>query len=137
MDVLVGTWFDPNAPVSQHAPGDYPGSQRDLPTINNFWGSVGVAPEGVRPVDLFAINALELPPFAGCGADQKQTPFGCGRFLVDGQHVMANATQWAAFEVKRRALLPSGLLVESTVRMPFEQNGVMWEVRLQNVGSVA
>ena len=65
----------------------------DLATINNFWGAVGIAPEGVRPVDLFGVNSLELPPFAGCGADAQLAPQGCGRLLVDGQQVAASTTQ--------------------------------------------
>ena len=51
--------------------------QRDLATINNFWGAVGIAPEGTRPVDMFAVNSLELPPFAGCCGCAGQTG-ACG-----------------------------------------------------------
>ena len=84
-----GPWcccrVDPNAVVSEQA--SLGAEQRDLATINNFWGAVGIAPEGTRPVDMFAVNSLELPPFAGCGANPDSAPFGCGRMLVDGAQV--------------------------------------------------
>ena len=76
-------------------------SQLDLPIIANFHGSVGSCPagawqagqrggnshkDGVRPVDLFALNSLEIPPFAGCGNSAAHgTTNGCGRLLLDGR----------------------------------------------------
>ena len=90
---------------------------------------MGIAPEGTRPVDMFAVNSLELPPFAGCGANPDSAPFGCGRMLVDGAQVGAAATRWATHEAGRRsAPLPSGVTVQSATRMPFEANGVLWEI---------
>ena len=49
---------------------------------------------GVRPVDLFAINSLEIPPFAGCGNSAAHgTPNGCGRLLVNGAQLNATAVR--------------------------------------------
>ena len=64
---LASNWVDPTKEVSAKAA--LGAEQRDLATIQNFWGAVGISPEGTRPVDLFAVNSLEMPPFAGCGAN--------------------------------------------------------------------
>ncbi len=117
------------------------GDQRDLATINNFWGSVGIAPETVRPVDLFAVNSLELPPFAGCGASLTggAAPYGCGRLSVNGAHVGANFTRWAAYEAGRKATvaIAGGGTVElvSATRMAFEANAVLWTLNISNPSS--
>ena len=136
---LASLWVDPNTPVTSAM--DLGGEQRDLATINNFYGSVGIAPQGKRPVDLFAVNSLELPPFAGCGAVRKgddSAAYGCGRMLIDGQHVGVDATQWSAYEAGRRATLGSGVVVQSATRMAFEQNAVLWTINLTNpVGNPA
>ena len=63
LDELAGDWIDLTVPFSAHTQS----SDLDLPVITNFYGSVGCAPAAVRPVDLFAINSLEIYPFAGCG----------------------------------------------------------------------
>ena len=92
VDDLAGEWLDPNEPVSVRA--GLGAAARDLGVVNNFWGSAGVAPQGVRPVDLVGVNSLELPPFVGCGAGQP-----CGRLSLGGAAVTANSTKWAAYEV--------------------------------------
>lgn len=128
LEELGSKWIDPNTPVSTNLPEQLGGEQRDLAVINNFWGSVGIAPEGVRPVDLFAINSLELPPFAGCGRNAQSMPFGCGRLLVNGQQSRAASTQWQAHQAGRRgscnATTTSGVAtvvdISSTTRMAFE-----------------
>lgn len=131
LEDLQSAWIDPNAAVSNVSATGLKGDQRDLATINNFWGSVGIAPEGVRPVDLFAVNSLELPPFAGCGATVGG--FGCGKLAVNGKHLAASATRWTAFEAGRRATLqPSGLEIESATRMVHEENAVLWTISLSN-----
>lgn len=99
---MAGDWLDLTKPVSAHVNS----SQLDLPVIANFHGSVGSSPNGdwgahadvggvtaggVRPVDVFALNSLEIPPFAGCGNSAAHgTPNGCGRLLVDGAHGTAS-----------------------------------------------
>ena len=134
IDDLASEWVDPNADVSAKA--NITGANRDVATINNFWGAVGIAPEGRRPVDMFAVNSLELPPLSACGINA-QNRFGCGRFMVNGQHVSASATRWATHEAGRRSsplLFAGGVTIESATRMPFEQNGVMWVVKVHNPG---
>ena len=128
LEDLASKWIDPNAPVSTNLPEQLGGKQRDLAVINNFWGSVGIAPEGARPVDMFAINSLELPPFAGCGSNAQSMLFGCGRLLVNGQQSRAVSTQWQAHQAGRRgscnATTTTGAAtmvdVSSTTRMAFE-----------------
>jgi hypothetical protein len=137
---LGSQWMDPTKVVSQSA--KVGPEQRDLATINNFFGAGGIAPQTLRPVDLIAVNSLELPPYSGCGAAMdadSPSGYGCGRLLVDGLQPNVTATRWQTHEAGRRAApLPgSGVAVESAMRMPFEQNGVMWEVHFTNPGTAA
>eukprot|EP00041_Stephanoeca_diplocostata_P028949 m.839802 g.839802 ORF g.839802 m.839802 type:complete len:459 (-) comp23469_c0_seq4:4535-5911(-) len=132
---LRSNWVDPNSPVSTNIPETLGGDQRDLPTINNFWGSLGIAPEGARPVDLFAVNSVELPPFAGCGAKKgTASAYGCGMLFLDDEQPLATATQWAAYEALRTsgALNHSGLIVTTSTRMVVEETAVMWVVNVTN-----
>eukprot|EP00117_Sycon_ciliatum_P012894 scpid45499/ scgid13774/ len=126
VDDLAGDWVDLN---------QEPFQARDLPTINNFWGSAGVSPENTRPVDLFAINALELPPYAGCGASAA-TPYGCGQLLINGKHIPAEETMWSAYSAGRRTSkggdVPAGLHIQTDTRMQFEANAVLWKIQLMN-----
>lgn len=137
---LSSQWMDPTQVVSEAA--KVGPEQRDLATINNFWGAGGIAPQTLRPVDLVAVNSLELPPYSGCGAAMNArapSGYGCGRLLVDGLQPNVTATRWQTHEAGRRAApLPgSGVVAESAMRMPFEQNGVMWEINFTNPTSVA
>ena len=134
---LGSQWVNPTKTIS--AAADVGPEQRDLATINNFWGAGGIAPQTLRPVDLIAVNSLELPPYSGCGAAMNAdlpSGYGCGRLLVDGQQPTVTATRWQTHEAGRRtAPLPgSGVIVESAMRMPFEQNGVVWEVNFTTAG---
>jgi hypothetical protein len=137
---LGSQWMDPTKAVSESA--KVGPEQRDLATINNFFGAGGIAPQTLRPVDLVAVNSLELPPYSGCGAAMdagSPSGYGCGRLLVDGLQPNVTATRWQTHEAGRRAApLPgSGVAIESAMRMPFEQNGVMWEVNFTNPGTEA
>jgi len=71
-----------NSPRSPARPRRVESSgERDLATLNNFWGAVGIAPQGVRPVDMFAVNSLEMPPLASVAAalDASGPATSCGR----------------------------------------------------------
>eukprot|EP00040_Diaphanoeca_grandis_P014326 m.72606 g.72606 ORF g.72606 m.72606 type:complete len:482 (-) comp24467_c0_seq2:109-1554(-) len=131
---LTSRWMDPTLPVSVEA--SLGAEQRDLPTINNFWGAAGIAPQGVRPVDMFGVNSLEFPPFVGCGSDKSTSPQGCGSLFVDGVQVIATGTRWAAYEASRRSSPQNGsnIVVKSATRMPFESNGVFWMLNFSNPG---
>ena len=119
----------------------------DMPVVANFHGSVGSSPGavwaghssggshqgGVRPVDIFAINSLEIPPFAGCGNSAKHgTPNGCGRLLVDGRQVVTAEVRYQADEVQRRSDPHGAITVASRMRMLFEEAGVLWRVSFTN-----
>ena len=92
LDDLASSWINPNVAVSEHAQID--ANNRDLAAINNYWGALGIVPQSVRPVDMFAINSLELPPMAACGADGGVTnTYGCGGLFVNGQRVAEAATR--------------------------------------------
>jgi hypothetical protein len=149
LEAMAGLWLDLTRPASPHVNASF----LDLPIVANFHGSVGCSPNGLwqgrspggahqgglRPVDMFAINSLEIPPFAGCGNSRAHgTIFGCGRMLVDGKHVEAAAVRYRADEIQRRSGDGSGgLRVSSATRMLFEQPGVMWEVNITNADSTA
>ena len=136
LDDLASSWINPNVAVSEHAQID--ANNRDLAAINNYWGALGIVPQSVRPVDMFAINSLELPPMAACGADGGVTnTYGCGGLFVNGERVAASATRWLAYEAGRRSDAVAGVHVETAVRMPFEQSGVMWEVKITNPSTTA
>ena len=135
LDALASKWINPNVDISQNARID--ASNRDLAAINNYWGALGVVPQGVRPVDMFAINSLELPPMAACGADGEAHKYGCGGLFVNGERVAASATRWLAHEAGRRSDAVAGVVVETATRMPFEQNGAMWEVNISNPSTTA
>lgn len=141
---MAGSWIDLTRPVSEHVNA----SQLDLPMIANFHGSVGSSPNGdwdishtkggvssggVRPVDMFAINSLEIPPFAGCGNSANHgTHNGCGRMLVGGKQVEVTSTRYRADEVARRGYTTNGLAVDSRLRMLFEKPGVLWRLNVTN-----
>jgi hypothetical protein len=145
---MAGSWIDLTRPVSAHVNS----TELDLPMIANFHGSVGSSPNGdwgvshtqggvshfgVRPVDLFAINSLEIPPFVGCGNSAAHgTANGCGRMLIGGDHVAATSTRYRADEVARRGSAANGLAVDSRMRMLFEQAGVLWQINLTNPSNV-
>ena len=63
---LAGDWISVDQPLSEHIAAQVV----DLPIVSNFHGSLGTGPGGrtggVRPVDLFAINSVEVPPFGAC-----------------------------------------------------------------------
>lgn len=82
---------------------------------------------------------LAGPKIAGCGAQKPRSPFGCGMLYIDGTQVTADTTRWAAHEAGRvSARLPgSGVVVRTATRMPFEQNGVIWELNISNPTAAA
>ena len=59
---LASEWMDPTQEIS--AAAAVGPEQRDLATINNFWGAGGIAPQSLRPVqhyhDLGSFSSL--PP---------------------------------------------------------------------------
>ena len=128
IEQLGGDWIDLTKPVSEHVTA----ADLDLPVISNFWGSAGSSGAGLRPVDLFSVNSLNFPPFCGCGATT-DLPNGCGRLLINGKQVEANAIRYQADQVSRRsAWSETEIVVSSETRMPFEQSGVLWKFNLTN-----
>ena len=69
-------------------------------------GSAGVAPQGSPEPDLFAVNSLELYPYAGCGSPGA---LGCGRLGLGGAPVRATGYQWRAYEAPVASLPWPGL----------------------------
>ena len=62
--------------------------------------------------------------------------------MVNGQHVPAAATQWATHQAGRRSgvieatdsatMKSVPVMVTTATRMPFEQNGVQWQINITN-----
>lgn len=136
LEDLSGEWIDLTQRVSAHVNS----TQLDMPIIANFHGSVGSSPAYARPVDLFSVNAIEIPPYAGCGTRPDQgMASGCGRLLVDGKQVPAAAVKYQADQMSRRSarLEKSGdIVVASRTRMAFENSAIMWEFDFTNDGNV-
>jgi len=102
---------------------------RDSPVISNFWGSVGTSRD-----DVFSINSLTLAPFVGGNFS--------GTALVGGAAFGPGLQRWSAYEALRRSVPASDqvhtrsgrrlkeAVLETSVRMGFEKNVVLWSLRV-------
>jgi hypothetical protein len=109
LDALSGDWM----------------RMRDLgnnPAINNFWGALQVTD------NLLAVTELTFPPFS-----QGQHS---GYLRINGEELKADESRWYAYQILRRARTRD-LEVESTVRMVFENRGVLFRLKFRNLQSVA
>ena len=98
---------------------------RDLgnnPAINNFWGALQVTD------NLLAVTELTFPPFS-----QGQHS---GYLRINGEELKADESRWYAYQILRRART-TDLEVESTVRMVFENRGLLFRLRFRNLQSSA
>lgn len=109
LDALSGDW------MRMRALGTYP-------AINNFWGALQVTD------NLLAVTELTFPPFS-----QGQHS---GYLRINGEELPADESRWYAYQILRRARTHD-LEVESTVRMVFENRGVLFRVKLRNLQSSA
>jgi len=128
--VLAMAWAALSAPLYAQSPvpslddlaGDWMqvATLRSFPSVNNFWGSLRAYP------NLTAFDMLTVPPFANAGTS--------GSLTVDGQPVRPTESRWYPYQVLRRARV-NGVEMESAIRMPFEQRGVMCRLILTNTTS--
>ena len=93
---------------------------RNHPSVCNFIG--GLKTTG----NLTAFDCLTLPPDAQGGS--------AGELLLDGKPLAAVESRWLPYEVRRRTSV-NGVTLESTIRMPFEQPGVLTRLTLRNNAS--
>ena len=104
LDELAGDWMQVD-------------SLSSLPAVNNFAGGL----QTTR--NLAAFELLTLPPYGQRG--------WAVELKLDGTPVKAIESRWYPFEVRRRATV-NEVVMESAIRMPFEQNGVLTRITLQN-----
>ena len=107
LDELAGEWLPDN--LIEHTPA-----------LSNFHGSL----ESSRNV--LGVQNLTIPPFAQGGE--------LGILSLNGAPVAAQEFRWYVHQVQRRSTLQH-IGVLSTVRMPFEQSGFLFEVEIANSGS--
>jgi hypothetical protein len=104
LDELSGKWLEVN-------------TLRSFPTVMNFVGGVQASQ------NLTAFQNLTVPPYAQGGLS--------GELLLDGMTINATLSQWHPCQVLRKATV-NGVELESTMRMPFEQQGVLIRLRMRN-----
>jgi hypothetical protein len=91
-----------------------------LPALNNSLGS------GKCAHDALAIGDLSFPPVTMTG--------GTGSLLIDGQAPTLNRTRWFAYQVLRESSA-GNLGIETAVRMPYEQRGLLFHIVITNNGT--
>jgi hypothetical protein len=104
LDALSGEWMDVN-------------TLRNFPSVMNFVGGVQSSQ------NLTAFQNLSLPPYAQGGLS--------GELLLDGKPLNATQSLWQPFDVCRKTTV-NGVELESTLRMPFEQQGVLIRLTVIN-----
>jgi hypothetical protein len=108
LDELAGNWQSASNLLS-------------LPALNNSLGSA----KAVR--DVLAIADLSFPPITMTG--------DTGTLLIDGKVPVLDQTRWYPYQVLRKATA-GNLEIATTVRMPYEQRGLLFHVTLTNCGTV-
>ena len=139
LDSLAGIWLPVSPPCNCSI--DNNSLCRDSPVISSPLGSLGTNRD-----DLFSVNSLILPPFAGGNFS--------GTIEVAGVAPQPAWQRWSAFEARRRSAeftLPASaysypevnqrctsgpreLVAESAVRLAFDARVVMWEIRVHDNG---
>ena len=141
LDLLAGDWLAVSPP--RNCSIDNQSLCRDSPVISSQLGSLGTNRD-----DLFSVNSLTLPPFAGGNFS--------GTIEVAGVAPQPAWQRWSAYEARRRSAeftLPASaysysahrggqrctsgprqLVVESAVRLAFDAPVVMWEIRVRDNG---
>ncbi len=107
LDELAGEWL----PV---------GTLLNLPSVNNFSGALHAGS------NLLSFTELTFPPLS-LGGD-------CARLTLGGVAVQAHHSRWYPYQVLRRAEQGS-LVLQSALRMGFEQRLVLAELAVTNPGS--
>ncbi len=94
----------------------------NYPAINNFWGALQITG------NLLAVTELTFPPFSQ-GMDS-------GNLSLNGAEATAHESRWYAYQILRRTRTRN-LELESSVRMVFENRGVLFRLKLKNLTEVA
>jgi hypothetical protein len=104
LDELAADWMDAKTLCNR-------------PAVHNFWG--GLKTTG----NLMAFEFLTFPPYSQGGWS--------GEAVVDGTPVAAEQSRWYPHQVMRRAVR-DGVTLESSIRLPFEQQGVLCRLVICN-----
>ncbi len=104
LDELAADWMDAK-------------TLRSRPAVYNFWG--GIKTTG----NLAAFDCLAFPPYSQGG--------WFGEATVDGEPVAAEQSRWYPYQVERRAVR-DGVTLASSIRLPFEQQGVLARLVIRN-----
>ena len=73
--------------------------------------------------DMTSISWFSSAPFSA--------GYHSGAMHIDGKVVKADQCRWNAFGAERKSVY-EGLLIESSTRMVFEKNGILWKVKFTN-----
>ncbi len=107
LDELAADWMDAS-------------TLRNHPAVFNFWG--GLKTES----NLTAFEHLVFPPYSQGG--------GSAVLSVDGKPIVAEQSRWFPYQVLRRAAW-DGVVMESAIRMPFEQQGLFCRLTATNTNA--
>jgi len=120
---LVGAAGTP-VPALEELAGDWQDAVglRSFPALNSTEGSAQAAH------DVLSVGNLSFPPI---------TLFGkTGALFIDGKAPVLEQVRWYPYQVLRKAAAEN-LVVETAVRLPYEEKGVLFHITLTNTGAVA
>ena len=104
LDQLAADWMDVK-------------TLRNFPATYNYWGGLMSTP------NLTAYEWLTFPPYSQAGTT--------GELTVEGSPLAAMQSRWYPHQLLRRTVR-DGVTFESTIRLPFEQQGVFCRLTLLN-----
>lgn len=96
------------------------GALRNFPSVYNFAGGLKASS------NLTMVQCLTLPPYAQGG--------GSAYLLLDGKPFNAEQSKWYPYQVLRRSTV-EGVTLESAVRMPMEQTGLLTRLSMKNTSA--
>jgi hypothetical protein len=108
LDELAGNWQ-----IASHL--------LSLPALNNSLGS------GKAMRDALAIGDLSFPPIT--------LTSNTGSLLIDGESPRLDQARWFAYQVLRQSSI-SNLNIQTAVRMPYTERGLLFHVVVTNNGTV-
>jgi len=117
----------------------------DVPTLRNFPSVTNFAGGLQTTQNLTGFQNLTFPPYAQGGfkpfswkeglnspaLSEGQKENGECALLVNGKPVTAATSRWLPYEVQRKTSI-NGVEMQSTIRLPFEQKGVLQRLILHN-----
>ncbi|WP_316838211.1 hypothetical protein [Pedobacter nutrimenti] len=89
----------------------------NFPSVMNFVGGIKTSQ------NLTAFQDLTLPPYAQGGLSAE--------LLLDGKRLNAEQSMWYPYQVRRKSSV-DGVNLESTIRMPFERQGILLRFAISN-----